>query len=247
MAIIPSSTFKTWKDGDTVKAKEYMQELEILRTAINANGFDLETLKAAASGILKGIQNGDEFPPNPVKGDMFYRTDEGILYILDDEGQWDALSLKATTDAHAANKENPHGVSAAQLGVYTKEETDVKFNYVTEKGTNSNGDYIKWSNGVLECWKTYVHDSTSINAWVSTPIAGSTYYSFPGDWTYPVPFKAGTIVTVFASGDINGVQPETHAAYHKTELKCGFEMGAFGVDVRGRAAKRHLYARGVWK
>jgi hypothetical protein len=247
MAIIPSSTFKPWKDGDTVKAKEYMQELEILRTAINANGFDLEVLKGAAAGVLKGVQNGDVFPPNPVKGDIFYRTDEGVLYILDNEGQWDGLSLKAETDEHAANKENPHGVSAAQLSVYTKEESDVKFVYATEKGSNANGEYIKWSNGILECWKTDVFASTAMNAWVATPVAGSTYYAMPGTWTFPQPFKVGATVHVFASGDINGYAPETHKAHHTDHTKCSTEAGAFGVDVRGFAVKRHLYARGVWK
>lgn len=127
MAIIPSTTFKAWKDGEVVKAKEYMQELEILRTAINSNGEDLAALKGAAAGILKGIQNGPEFPPNPVQGDMFFRTDEEILYILDSEGQWLAQSPKAEADAHMNSKENPHGVTASQINVYTKEESDIRY------------------------------------------------------------------------------------------------------------------------
>jgi hypothetical protein len=127
MAIIPSNTFKTWRDGEVVKALEYMQELEILRTAINANGNDVAVLKNAALGVLKGVQNGEAFPPNPLPGDVFLRTDENKYYFLGLDATWKPLALDADLLAHMEDTDNPHSVSASQLGVYTKTETDNKF------------------------------------------------------------------------------------------------------------------------
>jgi hypothetical protein len=132
MAIIPANTFKVWRDGEVVTALEYMQELEILRTAINANGLDVSVLKNAALGVLKGVQNGDEFPPNPVPGDLYYRTDEGLLYVLNATSNWTALPLSSELAAHTASTDNPHKVSASQIGTYTKTEIDSKFPVKTE-------------------------------------------------------------------------------------------------------------------
>jgi hypothetical protein len=127
MATIPSNTFKVWRDGETVKALEYMQELEILRTAINANGNDVAVLKSAALGVLRGVRNGEVFPPNPIPGDVFLRTDENKYYFLGSESTWIPLALGADLSAHLENTENPHKVSATQIGAYTKTETDNKF------------------------------------------------------------------------------------------------------------------------
>lgn len=126
MATIPSNTFKIWRDGDVVTASEYMQELEILRTAINANGLDISTLKNATLGVLKGVLNGTSFPPNPNPGDVFLRTDEDMYYFLSSAGTWFPLALNADLLAHAESTENPHKVSAAQIGTYTKTELDAK-------------------------------------------------------------------------------------------------------------------------
>jgi hypothetical protein len=127
MAIIPSNTFRVWRDGDVVGAEEYMKELEILRMAINANGTDISVLKNATIGVLKGVPNGITFPPNPNPGDVFLRTDEDKYYFLSSQNVWIPLALDADLIEHMESTENPHRVSASQLGVYTKTEADVKF------------------------------------------------------------------------------------------------------------------------
>ena len=58
---------------------------------------------------------------------------------------------------HTSNKNNPHGVTAEQIGV-----TD----YVVESGTSGGWGYRKWSSGIAECWKAYLnipYNSTSTN------------------------------------------------------------------------------------
>jgi hypothetical protein len=119
---------------------------------------------------------------------------------------------------------------------------------IVESGSNSNGSYVKYSNGTMECWKTEEYKPTSAAAWAATALAGGTYYYIPGaTWTYPVPFKENSKVACFANGDIDGSQLESHNAWHKSHTQCSVESGAFGNDVRGKNLVRQLYARGVWK
>lgn len=160
MAIIPSNTFKIWRDGDVVKASEYMQELEILRMAINANGADISVLKNATVGVLKGVRYGATFPPNPEPGEVFLRTDEDMYYFLSSESTWTPLALNSDLLAHIDDTENPHKVSAAQIGAYTKTETDIKFAVKTQPA-----------------WRSPVYQ----NGWSDFPTAGYEVLSYMKD------------------------------------------------------------------
>jgi hypothetical protein len=217
MAIIPSTTFKTWKDGETVKAKEYVQELEILRTAINANGEALSALQAASAGVLKGVQNGTAFPPNPVAGDMFFRTDEGVLYVLDTNSQWIAQSPKGIVDTHTASKENPHGVSASQVGAYSKAESDGKF--LVTSGSNTKGFFAKHPDGTMTCYG-------SISA-----IAGTGLKTISGI-TYPTAFISSPAVNI-THRSIAG-KFSNHYVLDPTTTAFGIvHQGVSGVDLTG--------------
>lgn len=57
-----------------------------------------------------------------VEYDALTSYDDDTIYITTDENA-DTYVDSASFQAHLNNKSNPHGVTAAQLGVYTKEET----------------------------------------------------------------------------------------------------------------------------
>lgn len=202
MAIIPSSTFKDWKDGDTVKAKEYIQELEILRTAINANGEAVAALLAATAGVLKGIQNGSSFPANPVKGDMFFRTDEEVLYILDANSQWNAISPKELVDEHIADKENPHGVTATQVGSYSKTEADNRYAVASGQRIET-APALFFTNGASTSATANVTFGKAFTE-IPTVVPGSVTVSVPYIDTIGHPFitvtKTGFTVKIIADG-----------------------------------------------
>lgn len=80
------------------------------------------------TGWLKD-KNGDKFAPKTLTSQV--QTNDGIL--IEDKIQadlnalQDALNGKAASSDltdHANNKSNPHGVTAAQVGAYSKTEID---------------------------------------------------------------------------------------------------------------------------
>lgn len=116
MAKVPDGTLRNWNDGETVTSADYEQALEILRTAINSTGEDVEVLKSASAGVIKGIPYGTSFPSNPSVGDIFYRNDLDVLYIMDESLGW-ATFGKA---GHTENTSDPHQ-SYAQAVSWVKE------------------------------------------------------------------------------------------------------------------------------
>lgn len=89
MARIEANTFKNWTDGETLRADDFDQIIEILRTGINANYDDIIIIKDATVGTITGVRAGTAFPETPVPkaGDLFLRTDYGVLYHHDGT-QW---------------------------------------------------------------------------------------------------------------------------------------------------------------
>lgn len=192
MARIPNGTFKNWADGDVVHANEYMQELEIIRTAINSTDDDVVILKNASSGTIKRVPSGTAFPtnPTPVVGDVFYRTDHDLFYILGSNSQWRAESPKWVVDAHIANTTNPHNTTATQVGAYSMSESDTK--YEIESGTGAAGHfYTKFPDGTLIC-RLRVDVTMSCGSAYGSAFTSATPYV----WNFPVPFVNLPSVTI---------------------------------------------------
>jgi hypothetical protein len=67
--------------------------------------------------------------------------------------------------------------------------------YDAEYGSNANGEFIRHSNGVLECW------TTSAATIVCTTATSNIFRSSGSDvWTYPASFLSGTVPEVSVSG-----------------------------------------------
>ncbi len=162
MAIIPSTTFKQWKNGEVINALEYVQELEILRTAINSNGTDIAALKGLTVGELRRFPSGTSFPGGAIPGDIFYREDLGQAFYLGLESQWHQFSLESALTAHATSTENPHKVSAVQLGVYTKEESQAAFAAKTQEAEKFLTLLNSWQNAYDSQKARYWKDSVGM-------------------------------------------------------------------------------------
>jgi hypothetical protein len=179
--------------------------------------------------------------PTELKAQFDAAPDEVRVYL---NNLIDALKLTTAGDSGAKN------IGVTTISGVTGNDIQTlleKAVFIVEQGSNGNGTYRKYSDGTMECWKYEEYNPTSPAAWATLSVAGSTYYYIPGTWTYPTPFLSGSKVICSMSGDINGVQPETHKAHHTDHTQCGVESGSFGVDTRGFIMKRQLYARGVWK
>jgi len=97
---------------------------------------------------------------------------------------------QAAFDAHLADTNNPHNVQAQQVpyssGVSGFTPATVKAALdalagvrIVEMGSNSNGTYVRWQNGLQVCWLTTEHTGT----------AGATGL-VTNTWTYPAAFAA---------------------------------------------------------
>jgi hypothetical protein len=137
-----------------------------------------------------------------------------------------------------------------EFALSTLDSDNMNNSYVSviESGYNTNGFYRKFSDGMMECW-TGQSIILSTLPWYTTNVGGGTYYYTYGNWNFPIPFKEGEIVNLFASGDIAGAAPENHTAYHLSHAYCQVENGIFGLDVRtsGNSLNRSMLARGRWK
>lgn len=84
-------------------------------------------------------------------------------------------------------------VSTTKHGYMTNtDKTRLDNNYIVAGGTNSNGSYVKYSNGITICWidELLMSDSSPV-AWNGGYIIG------PSTWTYPVAFTSPPAVSVF--------------------------------------------------
>ena len=117
---------------------------------------------------------------------------------------------------------------------------------ICDIGSNSNGEYIKWANGIMICHKYLRLTGSEQNFNVAY---GSVYYNGNSTtWTYPQNFisKPTVVGTAFFKGGLGGYgnasEPSTSQAngyiYYTTLYNFGTTDGRVGVD---------FIAIGKWK
>jgi hypothetical protein len=116
-------------------------------------------------------------------------------------------------------------------------------------GSNANGDYVRYSNGIQICWFTHTYPNTAANAWTATLIGDTYYVYFNTTWTFPAAFKTGSIPIINVSGGITGSQPETHTGYNVSPASCTIEHGGYksGLQDTTPSLNRYYQAIGWWK
>lgn len=68
---------------------------------------------------------------------------------------------------------------------------DVLAGMIVESGSNANGEYVRWGNGLQICWGSV--DIGPIN--IEYGSNGTLYRSVPGIWNYPSLFSANPSVS----------------------------------------------------
>lgn len=81
--------------------------------------------------------------------------------------------------------------TASDLAAHLNDFAQVWSNRIVEMGSNANGTYVRWENGLQICWA-----GRSVINWPeqTTANAGSTYYASEFTWTFPASFIDTNIV-----------------------------------------------------
>lgn len=123
--------------------------------------------------------------------------------------------------------------------IYDKDDNPITGLTYTE-GSNSNGYYRKWSNGILECW---INKTDAV--WPISTAYGSFYYG-NYSWTFPmafidVPDEVNLIRAWWGSGASWG------SVYNFSKTAASFR--AYDIATRSSDAnmKFSAYAKGKWK
>ncbi len=91
------------------------------------------------------------------------------------------------------------------LNVWGKIKELINRPYILESGSNSNGYYIKWSNGDLICRRSTTNDSYKNTNSSSTTVQNlKVYRSNVFTWTYPIAFATIPNISVTVSTGLNG-------------------------------------------
>lgn len=91
------------------------------------------------------------------------------------------------------------------LNVWEKIKELISRPYILESGSNSNGYYIKWSNGDLICRRSTTNDSYKNTNSSSTTVQNlKVYRSNVFTWTYPIAFATIPNISVTVSTGLNG-------------------------------------------
>lgn len=126
------SAARGYADGATnAVAKTLRDEIDAIYKAGFASTADLA--KVATSGVYADLTGKPTIPTVPTKVSAF-ANDSGYVTKAVTNGLASAASVASATEkadaaasavsAHTASKANPHGVTAAQVGAYTKAQAD---------------------------------------------------------------------------------------------------------------------------
>lgn len=85
-----------------------------------------------------------------------------------------------------------------------------------ERGSNADGDYVRFADGTQECWTTIVVDYTSV-------------IRLSKSWTFPAAFATGVEPVVLASIDINDWSTNVTGPTH-------YEVAPVGMSVLGNSS-----------
>lgn len=91
------------------------------------------------------------------------------------------------------------------LNVWGKIKELINRPYIVESGSNTNGNYIKWSNGDLICRRSTTKDSYKNSSSASSTVQNlKIYRSNVFTWTYPVPFILIPTVNICVATNLSG-------------------------------------------
>jgi hypothetical protein len=165
------------------------------------------------------------------------------LYISDDDGSSWRIVHTATMSSGFPYLERDSANSALYLLRGTDDIDIIELSFGHEPdavvGSNANGHYIRYSNGVQICWhNASVNHTTIRNNNIGT--YGWSYYLDSATWTFPQAFVSTDGLTVVTGGA--GAGPGIVGTVTTTST-----THALLAPSSGTGTKQHLLAIGYWK
>jgi len=99
------------------------------------------------------------------------------------EDLWDGVdNLRDNVEAHKANTTDAHGIDDHITATAADNVHGLAGQVITDFGSNDNGSWVRWSNGLQVCWglKTFPGEG-----WAG---GGDKYYLLGQSLTFPAPF-----------------------------------------------------------
>ncbi|MDE4193534.1 hypothetical protein [Phaeobacter gallaeciensis] len=107
---------------------------------------------------------------------------------------------------------------------------------VIERGSNANGEYVRFADGTQMCWQDDADDLDATNA------SGSLYRSsVSGNWTFPAAFLGGSSISVSAQPDSSVRWAQAHVSSSTSAVFRQFQATASSTTISTR-----LFAIGRW-
>lgn len=136
----------------------------------------------------------------------------------------------AAARTHMGNKENPHNVTAAQVGAAPAGYADNGHDTVIAQGTSSAWKYRKWASGIAECWMSN-HNFDNLS--VSANSTQKTSFAYPFTFANADLIQNISITTANVSHNLTAYSTTKYAHYGEMCVHNSTEnaVSGFTVDV----------------
>lgn len=180
----------------------------------------------ASGGAIYSAYNGGYILKDHANGNVTVNATGGTLYLGYSNTSFNVL-VPTTTRPNANNTaylgtnsykfKEVHSVNFYENGTALSS----KYLRVTSSGNNSNGYYVRFSNGLQICWRFSKNLTVSTNT-VTTQ--GLTIYKTSGmAWTFPAAFKSGEQPSVSMVANLAGSGMDTVCVYSITNTSVAYE------------------------
>lgn len=196
---------KLWHDGNLVKQASAVDTTVGALMATGAFGWGSNTCPSS-SGNADDILTGGFFWLN-VAATGKPESGSGLLFVIpgattSTTAQWFFGSRTGGGAPGVYYRQKNYGDSTWQpwtaifhrgniLGTVSQ-SAGVPTGAIIERGSNANGEYVRYADGTQECWKSTLSSSASRSAWGTST---GLYQSANTAWQYPAPFIDTPVVT----------------------------------------------------
>ena len=166
---------------------------------------------------------------------QFQRGGTGRIWGIGTDVNQNSLTFYDQENARVAARIEEDGTSALQsTTIMTREKGDNR--YIAERGSNSNGEYVRFPDGTQICWSP---EFSSVSV---TGAVGSIYRSSAQTWTYPATFSSSAV-----SGSVTNIgNSQTHWGVLRADSTATASITVFSYSST-TARRVKAVAFGRWK
>lgn len=196
----------------------------------------ITSVENATVGLIHGVPSGTAFPTTPIPqgGDVFYRTDLDAFYVYNNNTKvWVQYAHQSDLTSHTGSTNNPHNVTASQVGAYTTSAVDTK---VTNLDAMPYG-FINSSSSVnyptLNVWQTLTYASSEFIGSSDVVSNGTNTLTINTDGVYDMQAEmeiSGLNSGVFSNILIRVIPPTGHGSAYDYSIN---RVGGSGYGGNG--------------